>query len=101
MVAGLTMLVGILGAVAQSDIKRIFSFTLVSHIGYMIFGVALSTAPGWPAAIFYVVHHITIQTPSSWSPAWSRSGPAAPTCAGSAAWPGSPRCSRCSSSSPR
>ncbi|MEU4398749.1 Na+/H+ antiporter subunit D [Micromonospora orduensis] len=61
-VAGLTMLVGILGAVAQSDLKRLFSFTLVSHIGYMIFGVALSTAAGLSGAIFYVVHHITIQT---------------------------------------
>ena len=37
LVAGLlTMVVGILGAIAQSDIKRILSFTLVSHIGYMI-----------------------------------------------------------------
>ncbi|RLP86272.1 Na+/H+ antiporter subunit D [Micromonospora sp. CV4] len=61
-VAGLTMVVGILGAVAQSDMKRLFSFTLVSHIGYMIFGVALSTVAGLSGAIFYVVHHITIQT---------------------------------------
>lgn len=60
--AGLTMVVGILGAVAQSDLKRLLSFTLVSHIGYMIFGVALSTVAGLSGAIFYVVHHITIQT---------------------------------------
>ncbi|RKN49217.1 Na+/H+ antiporter subunit D [Micromonospora endolithica] len=60
--AGLTMVVGILGAVAQSDMKRLFSFTLVSHIGYMIFGVALGTVAGLSGAIFYVVHHITIQT---------------------------------------
>ncbi|MEW2380721.1 Na+/H+ antiporter subunit D [Micromonospora sp. NPDC047707] len=62
LVAGATMLVGILGAVAQSDMKRLFSFTLVSHIGFMIFGVALSTVAGLSGAIFYVVHHITIQT---------------------------------------
>ncbi|MEV1333921.1 Na+/H+ antiporter subunit D [Micromonospora costi] len=61
-VAGLTMLIGILGAVAQSDMKRLFSFTLVSHIGYMIFGVGLSSLAGLSGAIFYVVHHITIQT---------------------------------------
>jgi len=57
-----TMVVGILGAVAQDDIKRLLSFTLVSHIGFMIFGIALSTELGWTAAIFYVVHHITVQT---------------------------------------
>ena len=57
-----TMLVGILGAVAQTDIRRILSFTLVSHIGYMVFGIALGTAAGLAGAIFYVVHHIAIQT---------------------------------------
>ena len=41
-----TMVVGILGAVAQDDIKRMLSFTLVSHIGYMVFGIALSTQAG-------------------------------------------------------
>src|SRR5699024_7237864 len=40
-VALATMLIGILGAMAQTDIKRLLSFTLVSHIGYMIFGVAI------------------------------------------------------------
>ncbi|ACZ32185.1 NADH dehydrogenase (quinone) [Xylanimonas cellulosilytica DSM 15894] len=58
----LTMLVGILGAVAQDDIKRLLSFTLVSHIGFMIFGVALAGSAATAAAIFYVVHHITVQT---------------------------------------
>jgi multicomponent Na+:H+ antiporter subunit D len=57
-----TMLVGIMGAVAQSDIKRMLSFTLVSHIGYMIFGIALATEAGISGAVFYVAHHITIQT---------------------------------------
>ena len=57
-----TMIVGILGAVAQADIKRMLSFTLVSHIGYMVFGIALATAAGLAGAIFYMVHHITVQT---------------------------------------
>lgn len=58
----ITMLVGIIGAVAQDDLKRLLSFTLVSHIGYMVFGIALSTQMGLSAAIFYVAHHITVQT---------------------------------------
>lgn len=61
-VALATMIVGILGAMAQTDIKRLLSFTLVSHIGYMIFGVALGTAQGLSGAIFYAVHHILVQT---------------------------------------
>lgn len=61
-VALATMLVGILGAIAQTDIKRLLSFTLVSHIGYMIFGVSLGTAQGLSGAIFYAIHHILVQT---------------------------------------
>ncbi|WP_394276849.1 Na+/H+ antiporter subunit D [Luteococcus sp.] len=58
----LTMVVGILGAVAQDDIKRLLSFTLVSHIGYMVFGLAVGNVQGDSAAIFYAAHHITVQT---------------------------------------
>jgi multicomponent Na+:H+ antiporter subunit D len=61
-VALLTMVIGIFGAVAQNDVKRLLSFTLVSHIGFMIFGVALATQAGTAAAIYYVVHHISVQT---------------------------------------
>ena len=57
-----TMLVGILGAIAQSEIKRMLSFTLVSHIGYMILGIGLASVSGYAGAIFYTAHHITIQT---------------------------------------
>ncbi|MGJ7442711.1 Na+/H+ antiporter subunit D [Aquipuribacter sp. MA13-6] len=60
--AVLTMVVGALGAVAQSDIKRLLSFTLVSHIGYMVFGIALGSEQGLAGALFYVSHHILIQT---------------------------------------
>ena len=61
-IALLTMIVGILGAVAQAGIRRMLSFTLVSHIGYMIFGVALGTEFGYAATVFYIVHHIIVQT---------------------------------------
>ncbi|MGW9630660.1 Na+/H+ antiporter subunit D [Agromyces sp. NPDC055520] len=61
-IGGLTMLVGILGALTQADIKRLLSFTLVSHIGYMIFGISLASQLGYAATIYYVVHHITVQT---------------------------------------
>lgn len=61
-VAGLTLLVGILGAVSQLDIKRLLSFTLISHIGYMIFGIGMANAAGFSATIFYIAHHIIVQT---------------------------------------
>ena len=63
----LTMLVGILGAIAQSDIKRMLSFTLVSHIGYMLFGIALASETGLGASIYYVAHHIRCRPRCSWA----------------------------------
>ena len=61
-IAALTLLVGILGAVSQLDIKRLLSFTLISHIGYLIFGIGMATSAGYAATIFYVAHHIIVQT---------------------------------------
>lgn len=61
-VALATMIVGVLGAVAQAELKRILSFTLVSHIGYMVFGLAIATPAAIGATIYYVIHHIVVQT---------------------------------------
>lgn len=57
-----TLIVGILGAVAQAELKRILSFTLVSHVGYMIFGLAIATPEALGATVYYMVHHIVVQT---------------------------------------
>ncbi|NYI04309.1 Na+/H+ antiporter subunit D [Allostreptomyces psammosilenae] len=60
--ASVTMVVGILGAMAQSDLKRMLSFTLVSHIGFMLLGVGLVTPLAISGAVVYTVHHIAVQT---------------------------------------
>ncbi|WP_017594316.1 Na+/H+ antiporter subunit D [Nocardiopsis potens] len=56
-----TMIVGILGALVQDDINRIMSFALVSHIGFMLFGLGVGTVAGLAGAIVYLVHHIVVQ----------------------------------------
>jgi multicomponent Na+:H+ antiporter subunit D len=55
------MLMGILGALAQDDVNRILAFTLVSHMGYMLFGLALFDVAGLTGTILYMVHHIVVQ----------------------------------------
>jgi multicomponent Na+:H+ antiporter subunit D len=59
--AAVTMVVGALGAVAQDDLNRLLSFLLVSHIGFMLFGLAVYTPSGIAGTALYVVHHITVQ----------------------------------------
>lgn len=61
-IAAVTMVVGVLGAIAQSDIKRILSFHIVSQIGYMVMGLALFTVAGIGAAIFYVMNQIVLKS---------------------------------------
>ena len=61
-VAGLTMVVGVLGAIAQNDMKRILSFHIVSQIGYMVFGIAIGGPAGIAATIFFLLHQIPIKT---------------------------------------
>ncbi len=60
-VAGLTMVVGVLGAAAQTDMRKILSFHIVSQIGYMILGLALLTPLAILGAVFYLVHHIIVK----------------------------------------
>lgn len=61
-VAVLTMVVGVLGAIAQDDMKRILSFHIVSQVGYMIFGLALFSVGGLAATTLFMVHHIPVKT---------------------------------------
>lgn len=61
-IAGFTMVIGVLGAAAQDDMRRILSFHIISQIGYMIMGLALFTPLAVAGAVFYIVHHIIVKT---------------------------------------
>ncbi|HRV95441.1 MAG TPA: Na+/H+ antiporter subunit D [Anaerolineae bacterium] len=61
-VAGLTMLTGVLGAASQNEFRRILSFHIVSQIGYMVMGLALYTPLAIAGAVFYITHHIVVKT---------------------------------------
>jgi multicomponent Na+:H+ antiporter subunit D len=60
--AGLTMVIGVAGALAQDDVKRILSFHIISQIGYMLMGLGLFTLAGVAGAIVFLVHHIPVKT---------------------------------------
>jgi multicomponent Na+:H+ antiporter subunit D len=61
-IAGLTMLTGVLGAVAQNKVRRILSFHIISQIGYMVMGLALFTPLALAGAVFYILHHVVVKT---------------------------------------
>ncbi len=57
-IAGLTMVTGVLGAVAQTEMRRLLSFHIISQIGYLLMGLALFTELALAGTIFFMVHVI-------------------------------------------
>lgn len=61
-VAGLTMVTGVLGAVAQNEFRRLLSFHIVSQIGYMIMGLGIFTPVALTGSVFFTIHIIIAKT---------------------------------------
>ncbi|MBI4465739.1 MAG: Na+/H+ antiporter subunit D [Acidobacteria bacterium] len=56
--AGFTMVTGVLGAVAQTDFRRLLSFHIVSQIGYLLMGLGLFTPLALAGSVFFMIHII-------------------------------------------
>ncbi|WP_308015579.1 proton-conducting transporter membrane subunit [Pseudonocardia sp. ICBG1293] len=54
----LTMVVGVLGAVGAGGMRQISTFHMVSQIGYIVLGLAISTPAGLAAAIYFLVQYV-------------------------------------------
>jgi NADH-quinone oxidoreductase subunit N len=51
----LTMLVGTITAINQSDVKRMLAYSSVAHVGFILTGVIADNAAGLSATLFYLV----------------------------------------------
>jgi multicomponent Na+:H+ antiporter subunit D len=58
LIAALTMVTGVLGAVAQYDFRRLLSFHIISQIGYLMMGLGLFTVTALAGTIFFMAHVI-------------------------------------------
>lgn len=61
-IAGFTMLTGVLGAASQMNFRKILSFHIISQIGYMLMGLGLFTPLAIAGSILYIIHHIIVKT---------------------------------------
>lgn len=59
-VAVATMILGSLGALAETDIRRVISYTVVSGVGVMAGGLAIGSEMALLGTTFYVIHSIVI-----------------------------------------
>lgn len=56
----LTMLVGNLGALAQSNLKRMLAYSSVAHAGYMLVPLAAARGAGTESILFYLVGYAAV-----------------------------------------
>lgn len=61
-IAILTLLSGGLGALVQNNIRKVFSYLIICHIGYMIAGLGMFSKVAVAGAIFYLIHDIVVKT---------------------------------------
>jgi multicomponent Na+:H+ antiporter subunit D len=62
LVACVTMLVGVLGAVGRGSMRDILAFHMVSQVGYLLMAVGLFGVAGLAAGIFFMVQYIVVKT---------------------------------------
>jgi multicomponent Na+:H+ antiporter subunit D len=58
----LTLISGGLGALVQNNLRKVFSYLIICHIGFMIIGLGLFTEMAISGAIFYLIHDIVVKT---------------------------------------
>ncbi len=53
--AALSLVLGNVVAIAQTNIKRMLAYSTISHMGFMMLGILAGTPEGYAAAMFYAI----------------------------------------------
>jgi NADH-quinone oxidoreductase subunit N len=51
----LSLAIGNVVAIAQTNLKRMLAYSTISHVGFLLLGILAGTAPGYSAAMFYAI----------------------------------------------
>lgn len=60
-IGAVTMLLGIIFAFAQDDLKRMLAFSSVSQMGYVLMGLGVGTYLGFFGALFHLFNHALLK----------------------------------------
>jgi NADH-quinone oxidoreductase subunit N len=60
--AVLSIAIGNVVAVAQTNLKRMLAYSTISHVGYILLGILSGTAQGYQAAMFYMVSYVIVSS---------------------------------------
>ncbi len=56
--AVLSIAVGNITAIAQTNIKRMLAYSTISHVGFLLYGLMSATTNGFISALFYIVSYV-------------------------------------------
>jgi NADH-quinone oxidoreductase subunit N len=57
-VAVLSMAIGNLVAIAQTNLKRMLAYSTISHVGFILMGILAGTGEGYRAALYYTITYV-------------------------------------------
>jgi NADH-quinone oxidoreductase subunit N len=60
--AVLSMTIGNVVAIAQTNIKRMLAYSTISHVGFILLGILAGNAVGYRAAMFYTLTYVILAT---------------------------------------
>jgi NADH-quinone oxidoreductase subunit N len=60
--AVLSMAIGNVVAIAQTNMKRMLAYSTISHVGFILMGILAGTAQGYQAAMFYTITYVIVAT---------------------------------------
>ncbi|WP_437922263.1 proton-conducting transporter transmembrane domain-containing protein [Sphingobacterium sp. LRF_L2] len=61
-IATLTIITGAFGALIKTNVRRLFSYLIVCHIGFMVGGIAMFSKIALMGVVFYLIHDIMVKT---------------------------------------
>src|ERR1700730_8289098 len=56
----LSIAIGNVIAISQTNLKRMLAYSTISHIGYILLGILAGTAQGYQAAMFYMISYVVV-----------------------------------------
>lgn len=56
--AVLSIIIGNVTAIAQTNLKRMLAYSTISHIGFVLFGLMSASANGFASALFYIASYV-------------------------------------------
>jgi len=56
----LSIAIGNIIAIAQTNLKRMLAYSTISHVGYILLGILSGTPQGYQAAMFYMISYVIV-----------------------------------------